>query len=109
MFTLCRVMMLCRVMIWQGEDDLSVPVKHAQWWARRLPRAKLTVLPGEGHVTVLLRHGQSILHSALHWTPQEAPGGEKQQERRKDLEAAEQSQAPALDSTDSVNATTVVT
>ncbi|KAL4436694.1 hypothetical protein ABPG75_003833 [Micractinium tetrahymenae] len=65
----------CRVMIWQGADDLSVPVKHAEWWAGKLPQAKLNILPGEGHVTVLLKHGGAILEQALHWQPAQAGAG----------------------------------
>jgi pimeloyl-ACP methyl ester carboxylesterase len=34
-----------------GADDAVVPVAHARWWAARLPRARLEVLPGERHLS----------------------------------------------------------
>jgi len=68
--------MLCRTMIWQGAEDKSVPVSHAQWWSRKIPGAKLTVLEGEGHVTVLLRFSKVILDAALHWRPQDTAAAE---------------------------------
>lgn len=37
-------------------------------------QAKLHVLAGEGHVTVLLKHGAAILGDALHRQPAEAAG-----------------------------------
>ena len=54
----------CRVAIWQGADDMSVPVAHARWWASKLPAAELHVLPGEGHITLLLRRGGEVLAAA---------------------------------------------
>lgn len=71
-------------MIWQGEDDKSVPVAHARWWHTKLPAAQLNVLPGEGHVTVLLRHAGPILEAALHWRPPlpGQHGDEPQQEQQ---------------------------
>lgn len=74
--TLRMLRMLCRTMIWQGAEDKSVPVSHAQWWSRKIPGAKLTVLEGEGHVTVLLRFSKVILDAALHWRPQDTAAAE---------------------------------
>lgn len=40
------------VHLWHGEDDLMVPLHHAEDLASRLPRSRLHVLPGEGHVSI---------------------------------------------------------
>lgn len=43
------------VLILHGEADRIVPVESAYWLARRLPNARLTVLPGAGHVPTMTR------------------------------------------------------
>lgn len=48
-----------------------MPVAHALWWAQQVPGSQLTVLPGEGHVTVLLRHAAAILEAAVHGAQQQ--------------------------------------
>jgi len=47
--------------IWHGEDDGTVPVAHARWYADHLPGAELHVMPGEGHYSVPFRHSAQIL------------------------------------------------
>lgn len=37
------------VSIWQGEDDVLVPVAHARHLAARIPGARLELVPGAGH------------------------------------------------------------
>lgn len=54
----------CRTVIWHGEEDISVPKEHGEWWARTIPNAKLTVVPGEGHITLMIRQAGPILEAA---------------------------------------------
>ena len=37
------------LLVW-GQEDQVVPVEQAQVWARRLPNARIEVLPGAGHL-----------------------------------------------------------
>jgi pimeloyl-ACP methyl ester carboxylesterase len=39
--------------IFHGADDVFVPSGHGEWLAAHIPGAELTVLDGEGHVSVL--------------------------------------------------------
>jgi pimeloyl-ACP methyl ester carboxylesterase len=48
------------VLLLHGEDDRIVPSAHSVWLARQLPRAQLSLLPGEGHVSILA-HGRTAL------------------------------------------------
>ncbi len=43
-----------RVLVWQGEQDLMVPVPHAAWLRERVAGAQGETLPGEGHLTVFV-------------------------------------------------------
>ena len=38
--------------IWHGDADTRVPVSHAYFLEAALPRAKLQILPGEGHFSI---------------------------------------------------------
>ena len=40
--------------LWQGTADLMVPSSHGEWFARHLPQAKVTILDGEGHLSLAL-------------------------------------------------------
>lgn len=42
----------CKVRIWQGELDRSVPPSMSRHIADRIPGAELTVIPGAGHFWV---------------------------------------------------------
>ncbi len=53
-----------RTVVWQGEEDKTVPVPHAKWYKAHIPGAKLRLMPGEGHVTLLVRHARAILESS---------------------------------------------
>ena len=46
------------VHIWQGDDDLLVPMHHADDMAARLPNATLHRLAGVGHVSIQLHIGE---------------------------------------------------
>jgi pimeloyl-ACP methyl ester carboxylesterase len=49
------------IAVWHGGADRIVPPAHAHWYARHLQGAKLTLLPGEGHYSLPLRHAAAIL------------------------------------------------
>jgi pimeloyl-ACP methyl ester carboxylesterase len=40
------------VAVWQGDQDLMVPPAHARWLGEHVAGAEVTVLPGEGHLTL---------------------------------------------------------
>lgn len=54
----------CPITIWQGELDKQAPLAHANLYARLIPHAKLTLLKQEGHISLLINHGEEILRSA---------------------------------------------
>ena len=37
------------VLVWQGEDDVFSPVRHAQWLADQIPNASMLIQPGAAH------------------------------------------------------------
>jgi pimeloyl-ACP methyl ester carboxylesterase len=41
------------VLLVHGGGDLIVPSAHSEWLSRQIPGARLRVLPGEGHISVL--------------------------------------------------------
>ncbi|MFD1722692.1 alpha/beta fold hydrolase [Amnibacterium endophyticum] len=41
------------VHLWQGELDKSVPADHATWLGAHVPGAKLRIVPGEGHMSLV--------------------------------------------------------
>ncbi|WP_375388790.1 alpha/beta fold hydrolase, partial [uncultured Amnibacterium sp.] len=43
------------VRIVHGADDRMVPVQHGRWLAGRVPGAEVEIVPGAGHVEVLVR------------------------------------------------------
>jgi pimeloyl-ACP methyl ester carboxylesterase len=45
------------VLLLHGEDDRIVPNTHSRWLAQWLPRAELSLQPGDGHVSILT-HGR---------------------------------------------------
>jgi pimeloyl-ACP methyl ester carboxylesterase len=42
------------VSIWQGSEDLMVPFSHGQWLAAAMPFARVNLLQGEGHLSVVV-------------------------------------------------------
>ena len=53
----------CLTTIWQGGLDKRVPAMHAKLYAKLIPNSKLTFLKQEGHVSLLINHGEEILRS----------------------------------------------
>jgi len=51
------------VELWHGEADGTVPIAHAHWYERHLPRCRAHYLPEEGHYSVPLGHTEAILRS----------------------------------------------
>lgn len=53
----------CPVVIWQGRLDKQAPLAHANLYAKLIPNASLKVLDHEGHISLLINHGEKILRS----------------------------------------------
>lgn len=51
--------------LWHGTQDTVVPETMAESMARELPNARLRLVPGEGHISLMFRHCSSILASLL--------------------------------------------
>jgi pimeloyl-ACP methyl ester carboxylesterase len=49
--------------LWHGEVDTSVPVTMGRAIARAVPNCQATFLPGEGHLSLLFKHGDEIFRS----------------------------------------------
>ncbi len=41
------------VFLWHGDDDLVIPLSHGERMASLLPNARLSVVPGQGHLAML--------------------------------------------------------
>jgi pimeloyl-ACP methyl ester carboxylesterase len=54
------------VRIWHGTQDRNSPPVMARYVADRLPRAELTWLEGEGHISAARNHGHEILDDLAH-------------------------------------------
>jgi pimeloyl-ACP methyl ester carboxylesterase len=51
------------VHLWEGSEDHTGPPEYREFLLAHLPVADLTVIPGEGHLSLLLHHAQPILAS----------------------------------------------
>ena len=51
------------VHIWEGEEDHTGPPEYRDLLLRHLPRAQLSVVPGEGHLSLLQHQAGAILSS----------------------------------------------
>ncbi|WP_276971687.1 alpha/beta fold hydrolase [Ferrimicrobium acidiphilum] len=49
------------VQIWQGDQDLMVPVQHSSWLANHIHSSELLRLPDEGHLSTPLHNSTKIL------------------------------------------------
>jgi pimeloyl-ACP methyl ester carboxylesterase len=53
------------VHIWEGADDRTGPPAYRQFLADRLPDARVTVVPDEGHLSLLVHQAPEILASLV--------------------------------------------
>lgn len=53
----------CPVTIWQGGLDKQAPLAHAKIYSKLIPNAKFTFFKQEGHLSLLVNHGDKILRS----------------------------------------------
>lgn len=51
----------CPTLIFVGSEDHSCPPEHARWYEGKIQGSKLTIVPGEAHVSLMLRQGKHIL------------------------------------------------
>jgi pimeloyl-ACP methyl ester carboxylesterase len=47
--------------VWQGDQDRMVPYAHGAWLVEHMPSARSRLLPGEGHLSVVVRHVRQII------------------------------------------------
>jgi pimeloyl-ACP methyl ester carboxylesterase len=52
------------VFLWQGDDDFMVPHAHSYWLEKHIPTATLAFKPGEGHISIGVKHREEILAQA---------------------------------------------
>jgi pimeloyl-ACP methyl ester carboxylesterase len=57
----------CPVSLWHGVDDQMVPVSHARWYASKLPRISLHLLPNIDHTNI----DEDLRATAMEWTLQQ--------------------------------------
>jgi pimeloyl-ACP methyl ester carboxylesterase len=68
------------VQIWEGTDDSTGPPGYRAFLKRHIPRATVTVVPGEGHLSLLPHQAPAIFAPLLrsgHRTEPAAPGKER--------------------------------
>jgi pimeloyl-ACP methyl ester carboxylesterase len=53
------------VQIWEGSDDRTGPPDYREFLRRRIPQATVTVVPGEGHLSLLPHQAPSIFAALL--------------------------------------------
>lgn len=51
--------------LWHGEQDSTVPVEMGRRLASLIPGCSATFLPGEGHFSLPVRHGDTVLKALL--------------------------------------------
>jgi pimeloyl-ACP methyl ester carboxylesterase len=56
-----------RAVVWHGSEDAVVPPSHAQFYQSALPRCQLHLVQGEGHISLVGRHGGEILQDVAGW------------------------------------------
>lgn len=52
--------------LWQGTADLMVPPSHGEWFAKNLPQASVTILDGEGHLSLSLGVLDRMMDGLVH-------------------------------------------
>jgi len=53
------------VHLWEGSDDHTGPPAYREFLLRHIPRVDLTLVPNEGHLSLLPHHARSILQELL--------------------------------------------
>ena len=53
------------VTVWQGCDDLMVPLAHGRWLAENLPNVDFRPLPGVGHISLVAGGYGAILDALI--------------------------------------------
>ena len=53
------------VYVWQGDDDFMVPHAHSYWLEKHIPTARLSFIPGHGHISLGEKYKPEILKQAL--------------------------------------------
>lgn len=59
------------VTVWQGELDLMVPAAHGRWLLAHIPGATGRVVPGHGHLSLVVQHVDGILDDLTRHLPRE--------------------------------------
>jgi pimeloyl-ACP methyl ester carboxylesterase len=54
-----------RVLLWQGECDLSVPVAMGRYLAQRIPGCEARFFAGEGHLSLVNKYRDEILSTLI--------------------------------------------
>jgi pimeloyl-ACP methyl ester carboxylesterase len=57
------------VVVWQGGQDRMVPFAHGRWLAARLPSARARLLPGEGHLSIVVAKFGEVVDELLASAP----------------------------------------
>ncbi|HUD35497.1 MAG TPA: alpha/beta fold hydrolase [Streptosporangiaceae bacterium] len=53
------------VSVWQGDQDAMVPFAHGRWLAAHIPGAQPRLVPGEGHLSLVVNHLDDILRGLV--------------------------------------------
>ncbi|HEX7005018.1 MAG TPA: alpha/beta hydrolase [Trueperaceae bacterium] len=53
------------VLLWYGSEDRNVPPQVGEWYSEKIDDSELSLLTGEGHLSIMVRHGRSIIESLL--------------------------------------------
>jgi len=63
------------IAIWQGDEDRMVPRAHGDWLAANISMARARLLPGDGHLTLMVQRFDQILDDLLDMAGMTRPAG----------------------------------
>ncbi len=63
------------IAIWQGDEDRMVPRAHGDWLAANISMARARLLPGDGHLTLVVQRFGQILDDLLDMAGMTRPTG----------------------------------